>query len=233
MRTKTLLLTAALSAAGIATSMAQVYSVNAVGYVNVTLVKGYNLIANPLNNGGNTLMEILPPTTPLPDDTQVIPWDSAKAGSGGPASDLPVFYPTQGWDPAGPALPPGKAFFVYIPKDAAQTTYTVTFVGEVPQGSLSNPIATGKKYSALASQVPQSGKISADLGLQGVQDDQLLAWDKAKGGFASKVLVFDEGVGWNDGADVFDPVLNVADGFFLYRTATGPNAWTRTFNVNQ
>ena len=47
MRTKTLLLTAALSAAGIASSMAQVYSVNAVGYVNTPLVTGFNLISNP------------------------------------------------------------------------------------------------------------------------------------------------------------------------------------------
>ena len=41
MRTKTLLLTAALCAAGIATSKAQVYSVNAVGYVNTALVKAF------------------------------------------------------------------------------------------------------------------------------------------------------------------------------------------------
>ena len=39
MRTKTLLLTAALAAAGAATSMAQstIYSVNAVGYANITI----------------------------------------------------------------------------------------------------------------------------------------------------------------------------------------------------
>src|SRR5689334_13849488 len=60
MRTKTLLLTAALSAAGIATSMAQaVYSVNAVGYVNTTLVPGFNLVSNPLDNKtGNTIQNL-------------------------------------------------------------------------------------------------------------------------------------------------------------------------------
>src|SRR5688500_15579957 len=61
MRTKTLLLTAALSAAGIATSMAQapVYSVNAVGYVNTPLVPGYNLISNPLDNKtGNDIQNL-------------------------------------------------------------------------------------------------------------------------------------------------------------------------------
>src|SRR5688500_4600203 len=59
MRTKTLLLTAALSAAGIATSMAQVYSVNAVGYVNTQLVPGFSLVSNPLNNTtGNTIQNL-------------------------------------------------------------------------------------------------------------------------------------------------------------------------------
>ena len=63
MRTKTLLLTAALVAAGVVSSQAEVFSVNAVGYVNVPLVAGFTMIANPLNNGNNNLNTILP----LPD----------------------------------------------------------------------------------------------------------------------------------------------------------------------
>src|SRR5437773_11497511 len=53
MRTKTVLLVAALSAAGVATSMAQVFSVNAVGYVNKIIPKGNKLalISNPLDAG--------------------------------------------------------------------------------------------------------------------------------------------------------------------------------------
>ena len=51
MRTKTLLLTAALSAAGLLSASAQtaVYSVNIVGYINKTLGTGLSLIANQLN----------------------------------------------------------------------------------------------------------------------------------------------------------------------------------------
>jgi hypothetical protein len=41
---------------------------------------------------------------------------------------------------------------------------TVTFVGEVPAGSLSNPIPKG--FSIKASQVPQAGKASTDLSFQ-------------------------------------------------------------------
>jgi hypothetical protein len=68
MRTKTLLLTAALSAAGVATSMAQVYSVNAVGYVNTQLVPGLNLISNPLEAADNKIKTLL---TGVPVNTQV------------------------------------------------------------------------------------------------------------------------------------------------------------------
>src|SRR5205823_7441370 len=55
MRTKALLLAAAFAAAGVATSMAQVYSVNAVGYVNVTVDSGFNMVANPLTAADNTV----------------------------------------------------------------------------------------------------------------------------------------------------------------------------------
>ena len=70
MRTKTLLLSAAVLAAGLAASTAQsVFSVNAVGYVNKTLAPGYNLIANPLNGTNNLLSTIIPTA---PDGSAVI-----------------------------------------------------------------------------------------------------------------------------------------------------------------
>src|SRR6266853_2824813 len=64
MRTKTLLLTAALSAAGALTSMAQVYSVNIVGYVNLPIPVGFSMIANQLNNSANNQLATLIPTPP-------------------------------------------------------------------------------------------------------------------------------------------------------------------------
>jgi hypothetical protein len=48
MRTKTLLLTAALAVAGLSSASAQVYSVNAVGYINLSLPKGFSMICNQL-----------------------------------------------------------------------------------------------------------------------------------------------------------------------------------------
>src|SRR5713226_299421 len=98
MRTKTLVLTAAISAAALATSMAQIFSVNAVGYVKVTVAAGnLQLLANPLNQPNNDLNLILP----LKDDgsqdgsfiyrydsasgsyRDAISWNSIALGMGG------------------------------------------------------------------------------------------------------------------------------------------------------
>jgi hypothetical protein len=238
MKTKALLLTAALSAAAAATSMAQVYSVNAVGYVNVTLQKGFNLIANPLSNGANTLDAILPVGCGLPADTFVVSWDSALSDVGDVSDVLPVYGPSSGWEPDGPVMAPGKAFLLYIDAGAPQDTYTVTFVGEVMQGPLSNPVAVSGRWSALASQVPQAGKVTTDLGLTPATDDLLLLWDKTKNppDFSDTIYAYfgnpPTGVWSPDGTATIEPQVGVAEGFFLLRSGAGPAAWTRTFNVN-
>ncbi|HWN94592.1 MAG TPA: hypothetical protein VNT99_06150, partial [Methylomirabilota bacterium] len=74
MRTKTLLLSAAVLAAGLAASTAQsVYSVNAVGYVNIVVTNGYNLITNPLNGTNNNINTIIPVA---PQDSIVLRWSN-------------------------------------------------------------------------------------------------------------------------------------------------------------
>src|SRR5258708_16166248 len=142
MRTKTLLLAAVLSAAGVASSLAQVYSVNAVGYVNVTLTTGLNLICNPLKvTAGNDLNHVLP-LTDNDIGTTVYTYTTTFNSStyAGTAA---------GWNP-NLDVSPGHGFFISI--NAAKT---VTFVGEVPQGPDSNiPVSNG--LSLISSPVPQS-----------------------------------------------------------------------------
>ena len=79
MRTKTLVLAAVLSAAGIASSLAQaVYSVNVVGYINLTLKPGLNLITAQLkgtNQNVNTLIATTSPT--MADNSLLFTWNAA------------------------------------------------------------------------------------------------------------------------------------------------------------
>ena len=142
MRTKTLLLTAALSAAGIATSMAQVYSQNAVGYINLPLTPGFNLIANQLAQppGGYTLNALIP--NPPPGSL-------VYRFSGGVFATFTFDDADLIWTPNGTAtLDLGKGFWIQVP-----SAYTLTFVGEVPQNTLTTPTPTG--FNLVASQVPQ------------------------------------------------------------------------------
>ena len=77
MRTKVLICAAALAAASAFTTMAQnVYSLNIVGYINVPLIEGFNLVANQLDFDGtglnNTPANVI--GTNLPLNTTVYGW---------------------------------------------------------------------------------------------------------------------------------------------------------------
>jgi hypothetical protein len=208
MRTKTLLLTAALSAAGIATSMAQVYSVNAVGYVNTTLVPGFNLVSNPLRStepNGNQIQNLF---GSLPANTIVYLWNGA-------GFDQTINDPDFGWSPENVG------------------NRTLTFVGEVVQGqNLSVPIAQG--FNLVSSIVPQEGTATT-LGYQPQANDVLYFWNETANqngpGPAQSYVqtVYDAEFGE---FSIPLPTLAVGDAFFI-RSQTGNRTWTRNFNVNQ
>jgi hypothetical protein len=215
MRTKTLLLTAALSAAGIATSMAQaVYSVNAVGYVNTTLVPGFNLVSNPLDNkaqNGNTIASLF---AGLPVGTQVYKFN----GTSYTTATMDEFTGTYEPVAAGnTTVVPGEGVFVSLP---AGGNRTVTFVGEVPQGTLTTDIPQG--FSIRSSKVPQAGTATA-LGFPAAEGDQIFIFNEATQAYVTSNYSF--------GAWDKEPDIQVGDAFFV-RVDVAAN-WTRTFNVNQ
>jgi len=224
MRTKTLLLTAALGIAGLTSTMAQVYSVNAVGYVNLTLAPGYTLIANPLNAATNKLNSILA-SAAIEDGSQVFFWDKATQRY---SPTVPTFFnPPVIWD-VDTVVAPGTGFFFYNPKASA---VTVTFVGDVMQGSLSNNVSAG--YQIVASQVPQAGKVTTDLGLPGYDGNQIFTWNSTTQRYDPTVPTFVQtGATPDIGAwDPAEPTVGVGQSFFYFANAA-TKQWTRTFNVN-
>jgi len=220
MRTKTLLLTAALSAAGIATSMAQVFSVNAVGYVNKTIPKGNKLalISNPLDagTGNNTIGNLF---KGAPDGTQVYKYDGTAFVTATFDSIEGAFLPAAA---AATEVKPGEGVFV---RNTSAADYTVTFVGEVPQGTLANPYPKG--LSIRSSIVPQAGT-AADLGFKGADGDQINQFQLDTQSYY--VSTFDSlapaGQEWGP---ALKP-LAVGEAFFLSSPTGG--TWSRTFSVN-
>jgi hypothetical protein len=216
MRTKTLLLTAALAAAGIATSSAQaVYSVNAVGYVNTDLVPGYNLISNPLDNKATDGNQIKNLFASLPLGSQIFKFNTTTAKF--ELATVDDFTGEITGDAANQVVAPGEGVFVQVAAAAK-----ITFVGEVPAGSLSNPIPKG--FSIRASQVPQAGAVSAALGYPAEDGDQVSRFNEA----TQKYDVF----GFEFGAwSPSDPTIEVGEAFFL--NSPTAKAWTRSFSISQ
>ena len=74
MRTKTLLIAAAL-AAGLISSKAQVTSANIVGYVNLNVPNGFSLLVNPLSASGSDVATNV--FSVIPDNTVFLLWTGA------------------------------------------------------------------------------------------------------------------------------------------------------------
>ncbi len=162
MRTKTLLVTAALVAAGVATSMAQVYSKNVVGYVTKTIHPGYNLICNPLVQTDSSLNALLPN---VPEGTVASTFDQA-----GNVHINTFIAELGGWDPE-PALTLdlGKGLLL---QNNGETAFPITFVGEVFQGTGAQKYSNDIQllYSFHSSPVPQATNLVA-LGVLGQEND--------------------------------------------------------------
>jgi hypothetical protein len=227
MRTKTTLAAAAILAAGLASSMAQanVYSLNVVGYVNVSFAPAITALANPLDGNPNNLLNTVFSGANIPDNTQILRWDQALQDFD--PSGNPTYNNGAGvWNINAP-LDLGTCYFVL---SGDGTPFTHTFVGEVHQGTTTKSIPTG--FNALGSIPPIAGNAATVMAQYSPGDNDLLfKWDPSITAFFDPVtFVLDPPAGpaWVDPAS--GPItIGVGEGFFLLPSAA--NSWTRTFTV--
>jgi len=236
MRTKALLLAAAFAAVGAATSMAQVYSVNAVGYVNTTLKagpggkSGFNLISNPLtaaNNSINGLFQNM--AGGVPNGTTVFRFANGNFVTYG-YDDLDGFYSPKPDSDVDTVLP-GEGVFLKLPPGS--TDKVLTFVGEVKQGgSISIPVG----FSIRSSIVPQDvipnqvkNTDGSSAAIPAGNGDTLFTFNTATQNFDT--YVWDELNGTNGDFSPPLPVIKVGQAFFYRRFGTAAT-WSRTFSVN-
>jgi len=228
MRTKTLLLTASIAAMGIASSMGQVFSENAVGYYVRELAPGFNLIANQLNNGDNKITTLMPDGQEGLNNATLFKWDTANQTF----FDAQTYFNGAGWlnesltGESEATLDPGEAAFLLV-----EAATSVTFVGEVPQGDLSVPISVN--FSLISQPTPQALALDAEGNAVPAGDDDIIFfWDAGAQGFEGAKTYF--GV-WleDDFATIADLSVSVGEGFFYQRSSNnGAVSWDRTFNVN-
>jgi len=227
MRTKTMLLTAAMVAAGALSSVAQnVYSVNVVGYVNVPVFANRTyVLCNPLDGGsnGNNITNIL---TNVGGDNQA---GANVYTFSGHFNDPETYLGTGvGWLPGTNILSPGKGFFFQPVVDG-----TVTFVGTV---QTSNTVVLNPGLSLVGSTFPISTNLSA-LGLHGTAagGDNIYRFFSAQGlhgayGGGITSIGTDFWIDNDSAAGPAGPNLNVAEAVF-YINANSAYTWTQNFTI--
>jgi hypothetical protein len=213
MRTKTLLIAAAALAVGVASSMAQTYSQNIVGYVNTPINPGYNLLVTPVSpNTTNNAEAILPS---LSSGDTLLVWN-------GGGYNLDYFNAPGDWydvnfNPISePVLLPGVGFF-YQNTGALKTN---TFVGTV---QLSNTVALVSGYSLVGSTAPIGGSIeSTNFNIPFASGDIVLIWNG--GGY--NLDYFNAPGDWYDVNfnSIGVPTLSLSQGFF-YQNTGGAKNW--------
>jgi hypothetical protein len=234
MRTKTLLLTAALVAAGVASSMAQssnVYSLNIVGYVNVPVqANRFYILNNPLDDGkGNVITNVLNlafDNNNL-DGSTVFTFDQVN---GFVAEGWEGFLTN--WAPGAAVLAPGTGFFFQ-----PSANDTITFVGSVTLAS-TNHLAVG--LNLVGSPYPASTDVTT-LGFGGQDQDQIFRWfpnQGSVGGYGNGATFEGFLSAWVDG-DASDgqgpaagPSPAVGEGFFYLNAQTAQETVTQNFTVN-
>jgi hypothetical protein len=199
-------------------TLASALSRGAVGYVNVPMTPGFNLVSNPLNRSDNSISNLFQNISPaIPTGLRVFVFDLSSG-----LFETVTFSPLSlSWVPAAGAakeIKVGDGAFVFNP---SAETVTLTLVGEVMEGNLVNPLPPG--YSIKANQVPQAGAPDT-FGLTGDEGDKFFKYDKATGLYVTCKFT---GGKWVPAL----PSIAVGEAFFFFKTGDVAGAWKRTFHV--
>ncbi len=196
-----------------------------IGFINVTIPPGTNLIANQLyqvngsqypQNTARGWYAFLANSglySDLPDESLIMKWN-------GYGFDVDAYAGSQhAWLPNGNiTLLPGHAEFFVNPTDEP---ITLPFAGLMAQGVSTNVISRGTNF--VSSIVPQAGRIHSDLGYNPNNGDKVLLW---KGSNYSTNTYTIAG-GWNPS----EPSVNIGQGFVLVASQT--NSWVENFSACQ
>lgn len=213
MRTKALFVAAATGIAALTTSMAQVYSVNVVGYINLDLQNGFNLVANQLDNGnGNLIVDVL--GDQLPEGSGVFKFVPSLG------TYQSLSYSFGSWAGSAEALAetmaPGEAVFVN-----SIGASTVTLVGEVMEGAQDVDLPLG--FSTFSAVAPVVTDLSAAEVAFPVEDgDSFWVFDASTQGYVPSSYSFGA---WSPAA----LVLEVGQAAWVNKITA--QTWTRDFTV--
>ncbi|MBU6402047.1 MAG: hypothetical protein KGS61_17150 [Verrucomicrobia bacterium] len=178
-----------------------------VGYVQLQVPTRFSLIANPLNQGDNTVTAVL--TNGVVEGMTLFKLNptnltfSANQFQGGAWSD-----PTM-------SLAPGEGAFLFNPGAPA----TLTFVGEL-LGNVSYTNSLPAGLSLVSSMLPEGGRLDTTLGFPVADGDVIYRYNNALSAY--EVYTYDFG-SWT-----VPPVVNLAESFFVWKAAA--TNWVQTYS---
>jgi len=256
MRTKAILLSTLLGALGSVSVNAQnVYSLNTVGYINVTVVPGFNIIScpligatDPISGLTNTIGTLLNNGANQYKGATVWSFDPAVAGGyTNDTANTKGDPNTNGWEGGGQiTMLPGVAVWFDNP---FTTNLTLTFVGQVTTGqNMTNPLITG--FNLVSSILPMAG----DLVTNSLSDltatpsvesyngtsytnptniayngDVIWVYSPAITNYITYNYTLKGGAGWRLSGVLTDPVMPFVGAGFWYQSSTN-NTWLETYN---
>jgi hypothetical protein len=179
-------------------------SLNALGFVAITLAPGFSLIGNPLESPNNSVAELF---KDWPDGTSLNKFDTR------------LFRLSENilehnrWSRATEKLSPGDGAIFFNPTNDYKSH---NFVGEVLQGNLAVPVPAG--FSLRSSLVPRAGNLQEDLGFPVTEGDVIHLFDRDRQKYV--LHPFEKGQ-WKNGP----PIVSVGESFWVAKTE--PGNWTR------
>ncbi len=185
-----------------------------VGYINVSLPRGFSLISNPLFNFNPSISNIF--TRRVPDGFTVYVLKTNGYRTATYDADLQQFKPD---DAAQEQIPPGRGFFVHNPGGAA---ITITFTGTIREGTLTNSMPAG--FSIVSPSVPRTGTLQ-QLGFPAEFGDYVYYFNSATQRF--EAAMYDDLEGdWFPRFRTLQP----SEAFFVLKRR--PAVWTQVSSIN-
>jgi len=226
-----MLLSALLGAVGCVSALAQtnVYSANAVGYVNVTLYPGFNLVTDPLiATPNNAISNLLVNTNGQYKGWTVFFYNPLNATPYSFDSGIKSAWANGGGGTE--TINPGQAVWINNPSN---TTYSITFVGTVPT-SVTTPLYHNA-FNLVGSAIPASGDMvtnSLMLFSNATKGDSVFTYNPTLGTPYTLYSATGKGIttNWASG----NPQIPwVGAGLWYENSAGTNNQWVQNYSVSQ
>lgn len=183
-------------------------STNVVGFATVYAPPGFSLIANPFENAGDFIGQILPN---MPEGTALHKFSPTQHKM------VETTFSKGRWSNPMEKFVAGEGGLFFNP---TKETFALQFCGQVAQGRLMNPIPAG--FSIRSSLVPVAGQINTDLQFPLTQGDSVQIYNRDKQEYVTYAYPSKQ---W----EVDPPMVGIGEAFWVEKSSA--ENWVIDFTI--